>query len=118
MATLPPVTDTIARFVTETDLSAVSAKTRVNATMHILDVLGVALAGVSTPPAEIDLDYCKRLGVATEGSIWGAHGMDSRSERIALIVGMSINAIVYSLIAFGLLKWFGHSNESRSPRDE
>ena len=63
MATLPPVTDTIARFVTETDLSAVSAKTRVNATMHILDVLGVALAGVSTPPAEIALDYCKRLGV-------------------------------------------------------
>ena len=73
MATLPPVTDTIARFVTETDLSAVSAKTRVNATMHILDVLGVALAGVSTPPAEIALDYCKRLGVATEASIWGTH---------------------------------------------
>ena len=73
MATLPPVTDTIARFVTETDLSAVSAKTRVNATMHILDVLGVALAGVSTPPAEIALDYCKRLGFATEASIWGTH---------------------------------------------
>jgi hypothetical protein len=50
-------------------------------------------------------------------SIWGAHGMDSRSETIALIAGMSINAIVYSLIAFGLLKWFGHSIESRSPRD-
>ena len=73
MATLPPVTDTIARFVTETDLSAVSAKTRVNATMHILDVLGVALAGVSTPPAEIALGYCKRLGFATEASIWGTH---------------------------------------------
>jgi len=24
-------------------------------------------------PAEIALDYCKRLGVATEASIWGTH---------------------------------------------
>jgi hypothetical protein len=44
--------------------------------------------------------------------------MDSSSERIALIVGMGVNIIVYSLIAFGVLKWFGHSDESHGPKDE
>ncbi len=42
-------------------------------------MLGVALAGVSTPPAEIALDYCKRLGVSTEASIWGTHAKASVS---------------------------------------
>jgi 2-methylcitrate dehydratase PrpD len=73
MATPPPVTDAIARFVTETNFSSVSPKTCANAKQHILDVFGVALAGVSTPPAKIALDYCNRLGVSTEASIWGTH---------------------------------------------
>jgi 2-methylcitrate dehydratase PrpD len=71
MATPPPVTDTLARFVAETEFSAISETTRANAKMHILDTLGVALAGVSTPVAAIALDYAKRLGVSTEASIWG-----------------------------------------------
>ena len=79
MATPPPVTDTIARFVTETNFSTVSAKTCANAKLHILDVLGVALAGVSTPPAEIALGYCKRLGVSAEASIWGTNAKTSVS---------------------------------------
>ena len=31
------------------------------------------------PPAEIALDYCKRLGVANEASIWGTHAKASVS---------------------------------------
>ena len=73
MATPPPVTDAIARFVTETEFSTSPAKTRANAKLHILDVLGVALAGVSTQAAAIALDYCKRLGVSAEASIWGTN---------------------------------------------
>lgn len=79
MATPPPVTDTIARFVTETDFSAFSAATKANAKLHILDALGVALAGVSTPPAQIALDYCRRLGAAIEASIWGTDAKASVS---------------------------------------
>jgi 2-methylcitrate dehydratase PrpD len=71
MVTPLPVTDIFARFVAETDYAAISAKTLANAKMHILDTLGVALAAVSTPVAEIALDYCKRVGVSADASIWG-----------------------------------------------
>ena len=79
MATTAPVTDAIARFVTETDFSSISAKTYANAKLHILDVLGVALAGVSTAPAQIALDYCKRLGISSEAAIWGTDAKASVS---------------------------------------
>jgi 2-methylcitrate dehydratase PrpD len=92
MATPPLVTDTIARFVTETDLSAVSAATTANAKLHILDALGVALAGVSTPPALIALAYCKRLGVSAEASIWGTHAKASVSTA-AFANGLSAHAL-------------------------
>ena len=71
MATPPPVTDTLARFVAEADYSTISEKALTNAKMHILDTLGVALAAVATPVAQIALDYCKRVGNSNESSIWG-----------------------------------------------
>jgi 2-methylcitrate dehydratase PrpD len=71
MATPPPVTDVMARFVAETDYSTISEKTLTNAKMHMLDTLGVALAAVATPVAQIALDYCKRAGNSNESSIWG-----------------------------------------------
>jgi 2-methylcitrate dehydratase PrpD len=71
MATPPPVTDTLARFATETDFAAIPDQTLANAKMHILDTLGVALAGSEQPAAAIALDYCRRLGSSNEASIWG-----------------------------------------------
>lgn len=79
MATPPPVTDTLARFVTETDFAAISEQARANAKMHILDTLGVALAGVDQPAAAIALDYCRRIGSANEASIWGTRSKASVS---------------------------------------
>jgi 2-methylcitrate dehydratase PrpD len=69
----PPVTDTFARFVAATDYSEISGKALVEAKLHILDALGVALAAVSTPVASIALDYCKRAGGAAEATLWGSH---------------------------------------------
>ncbi|HWH78535.1 MAG TPA: MmgE/PrpD family protein, partial [Candidatus Binatus sp.] len=69
--TPPPVTDTLARFVTTTDITSMSDKTLGNAKLHILDTLGVALAGVATPVAKIALGYCKNLGASNQASIWG-----------------------------------------------
>jgi len=71
MATVAPVTDTLARFVTETDFSTIPEKACANAKMHMLDTLGTALAAVSTPVAAIALTYSKRAGNAQEASIWG-----------------------------------------------
>ena len=71
MATPPPVTDTFARFVNDTDYSTISETTLANAKMHILDTFGVALAGVATDTASIALDYCQRTGRSDEASIWG-----------------------------------------------
>ena len=73
MATPPPVTDTLARFVAETDYSSISERALANTEMHILDTLGVALAAVSTPVATIAFDYCTRTGGASEASVWGTH---------------------------------------------
>ena len=73
MATPPPVTDTLARFVAQTDYSSISERALANTEMHILDTLGVALAAVSTPVATIAFDYCTRTGGASEASVWGTH---------------------------------------------
>jgi 2-methylcitrate dehydratase PrpD len=71
MATPPPVTDVLARFVTETDFADIPEKTLANAKMHMLDALGVALAGADQPAAGIALDYCQRLGASSEATVWG-----------------------------------------------
>jgi 2-methylcitrate dehydratase PrpD len=71
MPTPPPVTDTFARFVAETDFATISKSTLNNAKMHILDTLGVALVGVSTDTASIAFNYCKRVSQGNESSIWG-----------------------------------------------
>jgi len=72
MAPPAPVTDTLARFVAAAPFASISEQARANAKMHVLDTLGVALAGVSTPAAEIALAYCRQLGAAPAASIWGS----------------------------------------------
>src|SRR5512147_883303 len=94
MATPPPVTDLLARFVSITDLSAMSDQTLANAKMHILDTLGVALAGVSTEVAGIALQYCKGLGAANESSIWGTQ-MKAAVSTAAFANGLLAHALDY-----------------------
>jgi 2-methylcitrate dehydratase PrpD len=90
----PPVTDALARFVSETGFSAISEKTRTNAKMHVLDTLGVALAGASTPVAAIALDYCKSLGSSNEASIWGTSAKAAVSTA-AFVNGLLSHALDY-----------------------
>jgi 2-methylcitrate dehydratase PrpD len=72
-----PVTDTLARFVAETDFATISEKALTNAKMHILDTLGAALAGVTTDTAAIAFDYCSRAGHSDEATIWGTRQKSS-----------------------------------------
>jgi 2-methylcitrate dehydratase PrpD len=90
----PPVTDTLARFVTTTDINFIPEKTLSNAKLHILDTLGVALAGVSTPVAEIALSYCKNLGASSEASIWGTKAKAAVSTA-AFANGLLSHALDY-----------------------
>ena len=94
MATPPPVTDRLARFVTNTDMSTMSAKTLTDAKLHILDTLGVALAGASTEVAEIALNYCQALGAANESSIWGTQSKAAVSSA-AFANGLLAHALDY-----------------------
>lgn len=77
MATPPPVTDTFARFVAETEFSTISDTALSHAKMHILDALGAALAAVATPVAGIAFDYCRRMGTSHEAAIWGTRDRSS-----------------------------------------
>jgi len=94
MSTPPPVTDTLARFVTETDIASFSEKTRANAKMHILDTLGVALAGSKTPVAKMAVDYCTQLGASSEASIWGT-GAKTAVSTAAFANGLLAHALDY-----------------------
>jgi 2-methylcitrate dehydratase PrpD len=94
MATLPPVTDTLASFVTASDFSAIPEKTRTNAKMHILDTLGVALAGSKTSVADIAVDYCKKLGASDQASIWGTSTKASAATA-AFANGLLSHALDY-----------------------
>jgi 2-methylcitrate dehydratase PrpD len=92
MPTPPPVTDTFARFVAETDYSTLSDKALANAKMHILDTLGTALVAVSTDTAAIAFDYCKRLEQSEESAIWGTH-LRSSAPMAAFANGLLGHAI-------------------------
>jgi 2-methylcitrate dehydratase PrpD len=94
MATPPPVTDTLARFVTDTDFKTISAPALTHAKLHILDTLGVALAGIGTRVAAIALGYCEKLGASNEASIWGTKSKASVSTA-AFANGLSSHALDY-----------------------
>jgi len=92
MPTPPPVTDTLARFVAETDYSTISDKTLANAKIHILDTFGAALAGVSTDTASIAFQYCQKMGYSEEASIWGTR-LKSSAPMAAFANGLLGHAI-------------------------
>jgi 2-methylcitrate dehydratase PrpD len=94
MATPPPVTDTLARFVAQTEYASISEAALANAKMHILDTLGVALVGVSTDAPQIVLGYCKRFGDSRESALWGTHQRSS-APMAAFANGLFAHAIDY-----------------------
>src|SRR6478672_1090704 len=94
MATPPLVTDTLAQFVTKTEFAAISEKALANAKMHLLDTLGVALAGTREPVAAIALDYCKRIGPAHESTIWGTK-LKAAAPTAAFANGLLAHALDY-----------------------
>ena len=94
MSTPPPVTETLARFVAETDYVSIPERVLSNAKMHILDTLGVALVGISTEAPQIVIDYCRRFGESQESALWGTRQRGSASVA-AFANGLFAHAIDY-----------------------
>jgi len=94
MATPPPVTDTLAQFVTKIEFAAIPEEALANAKMHLLDTLGVALAGTREPVAGIALDYCKRIGPVGESTIWGTKSK-AAAPTAAFANGLLSHALDY-----------------------
>ena len=94
MATPPPVTDTLARFVTENDFATISQTACRQAKLHILDTLGVALAGAVTAAAGIATVYSQRVGAAGEATIWG-HQAKASVPMAAFANGLQAHALDY-----------------------
>ncbi|MGH7845804.1 MAG: MmgE/PrpD family protein [Candidatus Binatia bacterium] len=90
----PPVTERFATFVAETDYSAMSRKAIENAKLHILDTLGVALAGYEHPVANIVLDYCRFMGGNPDVTIIGS------SEKTSVPMGAFANGLLAHAIDY------------------
>jgi 2-methylcitrate dehydratase PrpD len=89
-----PVTERLAQFITQVDSNSISAKAIENAKLHILDTLGVALAGYEHPVAKIVLDYCKYMDGPADVTIWGSNQKTSMPIG-AFANGMLAHAIDY-----------------------
>jgi 2-methylcitrate dehydratase PrpD len=94
MSTPPRVTDGLARFVAETDFSKIPVNALDQAKLHILDTLGVALAAITTPVAEIAIDYCRSSANKTEASIWGS------GEKASLPMAAFANGLLAHALDF------------------
>ncbi len=92
--TPPPVTSRFAAFVAETDYSSISRKAIENAKLHILDTLGVALAGYEHPVANIVLDYCKSMGGTPDVTIVGS------SQKTSVPMGAFANGLLAHAIDY------------------
>jgi 2-methylcitrate dehydratase PrpD len=90
----PPVTERFATFVAETDYSALTPTAIENAKLHILDTLGVALAGYEHPVANIVLDYCRFMGGTPDVTIIGS------SEKTSVPMGAFANGLLAHAIDY------------------
>lgn len=90
----PPVTHRFATFVATTDYSAISRNAIENAKLHILDTLGVALAGYEHPVANIVLDYCQSTGGTPDVTIIGS------SQKTSVPMGAFANGLLAHAIDY------------------
>jgi 2-methylcitrate dehydratase PrpD len=97
-----PVTETLATFIASAEYSSISERAIANAKLHILDTLGVALAGYEHPVARIALDYCKYMAGPTEVTIWGS------DQKTSVPMGAFANGLLAHAIDFDDWDHIGH----------
>ena len=90
----PPVTEIFAKFIANARYEAISDSAIANAKLHILDTLGVAIAGYEHPVANIVFEYCKYMGGPPEVTVWGS------GFRAPLPVGAFANGLLAHAIDY------------------
>ena len=86
----PPVTAQIAAFVAETSLDAIPEAAIARGQAHMLDALGLALAGAAAPATVILRRRAERLGCAGAASVLGAT-LRTAPSLAALINGTAMH---------------------------
>ena len=91
---MPEVTDHVARFALETRYEAVPERVRSLAKAHILDALGLALAGAAAPGSRIVQAYVASLGCGGGAPVFGT-SLATAPRFAALANGAAIHAHDY-----------------------
>lgn len=90
----PAVTDHVARFALKTRYQDVPERVRALAKAHILDALGLSLAGAAAPGSRIVQDYIAGLGCGGRSSVFGT-ALKTAPRFAALANGAAIHAHDY-----------------------
>ena len=94
MNTTPAVTDHVARFILVTAYEDIPEKVRDRAKAHILDALGLALAGAVAPGSRIIQDYIAGFGCTGVAPVFGT-ALRTAPRFAALANGAAIHAHDY-----------------------
>ncbi len=93
-AETPAVTEHLARFIRETDYDDIPADIRILAKGHILDALGLSLAGATTPGSRIIADHIAALNCDGQSHVFGTD-LVTAPQFAALANGAAIHAHDY-----------------------
>lgn len=93
-AETPAVTEHVARFVLETAYDDIPETVRAFGKAHILDALGLALAGAAAPGSRILQDYIAGLGCTGDAPVFGT-ALSTAPRFAALANGAAIHAHDY-----------------------
>lgn len=93
-AKTPAVTEHISRFVLETRYEDIPAAVRALGKTHILDALGLALAGAAAPGSRILQEYIGGMGCTGVAPVFGT-GLSTAPRFAALANGAAIHAHDY-----------------------
>jgi 2-methylcitrate dehydratase PrpD len=86
------ITDTLSRFVAETGIADIPDAVFVAAQNALIDTLGVALAGVHEPAANIAARWVEENGSRTQATIWG-RALAASAAEAAFVNGTSAHAL-------------------------
>jgi 2-methylcitrate dehydratase PrpD len=86
------ITETLARFVTETRTASISDDVLGRARDALIDTLGVALAGTQEPAARLAVRWVAENGSKPQASIWGSDHMFSAADA-AFANGVASHAL-------------------------
>jgi 2-methylcitrate dehydratase PrpD len=86
------ITDTLARFVIDTQAAAIPDAVLAGAQNALTDTVGVALAGTLEPVGEIAARWLRDLGAGRQATFWG-HDLETSTAEAAFTNGMCSHAL-------------------------